>query len=112
MTNIGSIVLSLPSSRGGSSNVISTQVRAISVANTLTRLVVGPLADYVSPVHIGLLNGVRQYGRKPWVSRKIFLTTAALVSAVAHLSLGAFIRSQNGLLLLRLASTSFIRVKY
>lgn len=102
MTNIGSIVLSLPSSPDRRADMaISSQVQAISIANTLTRLILGPLADYVSPVHIGLLNGVRQYRRQPFVSRKIFLTGAALVSAAAHLSLGAFIRSQKGLLLLR-----------
>ncbi|KZV75744.1 MFS general substrate transporter [Peniophora sp. CONT] len=105
MTNIGSIVLSLPSSPDRRTDIaISSQVQAISIANTLTRLILGPLADYVSPVHIGLLNGVRQYRRQPFVSRKIFLTGAALASAAAHLSLGAFIRSQKGLLLLSICT--------
>lgn len=107
MTNIGSIVLSLPSSPGDSfvdrrtDGAIATQVQAISIANTLTRLIVGPLADFVSPVHIGLSNGVRQYSRKPWVSRKVFLTSAALVLFAAEIFWGTFIRSQKALLLLR-----------
>ncbi|KAG9127504.1 putative monocarboxylate transporter mch1 [Ceratobasidium sp. 392] len=45
ISNIGSIVMTLPGS--GSA---ATQVRLISVANTLARLCSGPLADLISPL--------------------------------------------------------------
>ncbi|KAH9050733.1 MFS general substrate transporter [Lactarius hengduanensis] len=57
ISNIGTIVLSLNSGRivsiGGSSSAgaaTATQVRLISISNTLSRVVVGPLADLISPV--------------------------------------------------------------
>jgi hypothetical protein len=57
ISNIGTIVLSL-SPKSASPRVLSsstelataTQVRLISISNTLSRLLSGPLVDFISPV--------------------------------------------------------------
>ncbi|KAI0343109.1 MFS general substrate transporter [Trametopsis cervina] len=51
MANLASIFLSLPSGSETTANTtIATQVQLIATANTLSRLLVGPLSDFLSPV--------------------------------------------------------------
>ena len=50
VSNLGSIVLSLPSSAGSTTANVAQQVRLLSFFNTLSRLLVGPLADALAPV--------------------------------------------------------------
>ncbi|KAI0314268.1 MFS general substrate transporter [Amylostereum chailletii] len=109
ISNIGTIVLSLPASNDAAGARVmdtatdvatSTQVRLISVANTLSRLVSGPLADYISPIASYLPSGVRSYPRKHIVSRVAFLTGSTLLLAAVFTCLELGIKTQKGLWLL------------
>ncbi|KAH7923524.1 MFS general substrate transporter [Leucogyrophana mollusca] len=104
LSNIGTIVLSLPSH---SSTIItsftvpstdiatSTQVRILSLANTISRLLVGPLADFVSPVASYLPSGIRSFPRKHHISRMAFLTLSTLVLIFTYLWMVVGVRSQG-----------------
>ncbi|KAA1474901.1 MFS general substrate transporter [Dentipellis sp. KUC8613] len=112
ISNIGTIVLSLPSSAQRGISVLtssadaatSTQVRVLSVANTVSRLIAGPLADFTSPVASYLPSGVRSFPRKHFASRVVFLTGATFFLAIAFLSLELGIRTQEGLWVLSTAT--------
>lgn len=107
ISNIGSIVLSLPSSNLSSSDIPSTisvtadQVRLLSFANTISRLVVGPLADVVSPVVSYVSEGVSYYPRKHLISRVAFLSGSCLLFIITYGWLEVGIRSQSALWALR-----------
>jgi hypothetical protein len=109
ISNIGTIILSLPSSSSTSTmNAIpntdvsnSTQVRLISIANTFSRLLVGPLADFISPVASYLPSGVRCFPRKHHVSRVAFLSVATFLLAVTFFWMEVGIRSQEAVWILR-----------
>ncbi|KIK97494.1 hypothetical protein PAXRUDRAFT_824887 [Paxillus rubicundulus Ve08.2h10] len=99
ISNISTIVLSLPQRTSDISSLTelpstslttATQVRMFSIANTLSRLLVGPLADAVSPVPSGAQNGTRRSMRKHFISRMVFLTfsAAALVCSSAWMVVG------------------------
>ncbi|KIJ58321.1 hypothetical protein HYDPIDRAFT_44518 [Hydnomerulius pinastri MD-312] len=104
ISNIGTIVLSLPHetsllstlSSTPSSLATATQVRTLSLANTLSRLIVGPLADIVSPVPSSTGAGERGSLRKHLISRIAFLTfsTAVLVCTYGWMVVG--VRGQGG----------------
>lgn len=85
--NIGTIVLSLPGSDGPlpeSINVEAStnhQVRLLSLANTISRIIIGPLADYVSPITSSLTIDDQTTPRKHRINRIAFLTGAAVVLA-------------------------------
>lgn len=111
MSNIGTIVLGVPISpnisrspgfpgasthQGDSSSTASTQVRLLSLSNTLSRLVTGPLADYLAPV--GLLNattGALQFPSHRRISRLLFLLLAALVLSLSYFWMAAGVRTQQ-----------------
>ncbi|KAF8078054.1 MFS general substrate transporter [Lyophyllum atratum] len=100
ISNMGTIVLSLPPSSAPSSNtppdVITTnQVKIISIANTLSRLVVGPLADFVSPVASFLPTGTIIYPRKHRVSRVAFLSGPILLLAMSFLWMEIGVKSRE-----------------
>ncbi|KAF7978143.1 hypothetical protein HWV62_17468 [Athelia sp. TMB] len=107
MSNIGTIVLSLPpypvSSGAGALRIPSadistaTQVRLLSLANTVTRLLVGPVADYTSPVASYLTNGEAFYPRRHFVSRVAFLAGAATLYAFTCLWMAAGVYTQGAL---------------
>lgn len=78
MTNLGSIYLSLPPSPS-STATIATQVQLLSISNTATRLLIGPVADLVSPVAAYLHDGKWSFPRRPYISRIVFLVGAALL---------------------------------
>lgn len=98
MANMGSIFISLPAQ--GEPD-ISTQVQLVSASNTLSRLIVGPLADFVSPVASYLHSGIWSFPRKQHVSRIAFLTGASLFSVATFAWLLLGIRTQEGLWPLR-----------
>ncbi|KAI0035708.1 MFS general substrate transporter [Vararia minispora EC-137] len=105
ISNIGSITLSLPSVRTAGFVALdretdiatSTQVRVISLSNTVARLVSGPLADFISPIASYLPSGVRSYPRKHWISRMAFTVGAGVLCVLGFLSLEIAIRSQASL---------------
>ncbi|KAI6140801.1 MFS general substrate transporter [Pisolithus tinctorius] len=106
ISNIGTIVLSLPSRYlpttaldGIPSGDIatSTQVRTISIANTVSRFVVGPLADFVSPVPSHPQPDSRGTYRKHLVSRLVFLAFSSSLLVCTCLWTVVGIRSQAAL---------------
>jgi len=104
ISNIGTIVLSHPISSSSSGiNVLgvpstdvatSTQVRILSLSNTVSRLLVGPVADFVSPVASYLPNGDRSYPRKHRISRIAFLVGPTILLASTYFWMELGIRSQ------------------
>ena len=120
IANIGSIVLSLPSSSTASTistlgssvdAITSTQVRLVSISNTLSRLVAGPLADFTSPIASYLPSGARTYPRKHWISRVSFINGSAFTCIAAFASLELFIRTQENLWILRSVSSTLLVYK-
>ncbi|KAF8552589.1 MFS general substrate transporter [Imleria badia] len=113
ISNIGTIVLSLPSRNATNfafvdtpSNALmtATQVRMLSIANTLARLLVGPLADIVSPVPSHSIDGNRSFLRKHYISRIAFLTfsTALLVCTYTWTVIG--VKEQAGVWVLSIGA--------
>ncbi len=88
MANLGSIYLSLPTSSAASPDV-STQVQLLSASNTLSRLLVGPVADFLSPVAAYVHSVVWTFPRKQYISRVAFLLGAALLVSVTLVLLEA-----------------------
>ena len=108
ISNIGTIVLSLPSSSSSqstfappSSAATATQVRLLSLSNTFSRLLVGPLADFVSPVASYLPGGTIYYARKHRISRVAFLSASSLLLLFTFFYTVIGIRSQSSIWLLR-----------
>ncbi|KAI0082743.1 MFS general substrate transporter [Panus rudis PR-1116 ss-1] len=96
MANLGSIYMSLPSSSGASPDV-STAVQLLSASNTFTRLAVGPVADYVSPVASYIHTGVWSFPRKHHVSRIVFLLGACVLLAITFAWLEVGIRTREAI---------------
>ncbi|KAJ3726085.1 major facilitator superfamily domain-containing protein [Lentinula raphanica] len=96
MSNVGTIVLSLRPGMDRTSipkgeQAASLQVKILSISNTTSRILVGPLADFVSPVFSHQkLRGFTTV-RKHRISRMVFLTGAAslLAATCAWMILGA-----------------------
>lgn len=109
ISNIGTIILSLPSSSSTSTMAAvpttdisnSTQVRLLSLANTCSRLLVGPLADFISPVASYLPSGIRCFPRKHHVSRVAFLSAATFILAITFFWMEVGVRSQEAVWILR-----------
>lgn len=113
ISNIGSIVVSLPSVSPAPSllvpsstdaSVTATQVRLLSLSNTISRLLVGPLADFVSPVASYLPCGTIFFARKHHISRIafIFAASALLVLTYSYMELG--VRSRDDLWILSIGT--------
>lgn len=94
-SNIGLVVLSLSTASGAQD--ISRQVQVIAVSDTLTRLLVGPFADVVSPVASYSSGGVWAFPRKPYITRIHFLATASLLFTTTFLWQILAARSQGAL---------------
>lgn len=110
ISNIGTIVAALPamaSDQATSVNVVDNtphQVRLISIANTLTRILVGPLADYVSPVASYLPNGTIIRTRKHRISRVSFLFISAGLLALTFVWTSFGIHTQDSIWILSLGT--------
>ncbi|KAI0928599.1 hypothetical protein AcW2_004559 [Taiwanofungus camphoratus] len=94
-SNIGLVVLSLPSS--STSQNISLQVQWIAISDTVTRLVVGALADFISPVATFSTTGVWSFPRKPYTTRILFLACASLLYAATFIWLVIGVYTQESL---------------
>ena len=103
VSNLGSIVLSLPSSTAAGSTTanVAQQVRFLSFFNTLSRLLVGPLADALAPVASRLDDGVWAFARKRTTSRVVFMLATALVLAATFAWLELAVRTQEAVWPLR-----------
>jgi hypothetical protein len=105
-SNIGAITLSLPPGLSTRSEVppevtIATQVRLLSVANTISRLLCGTFADLLSPVACYLPSGMYCFAKKRRFSRVLFLTLIAVVLTLSFVWTGISVRSQRGIWVLR-----------
>ncbi|KAH9934659.1 MFS general substrate transporter [Fomitopsis serialis] len=94
-SNIGMIVLSLPTT--SHTENISTQVQLIAISDTLARLLLGPFADIISPVPTYSANGVWAFPRKPYVTRIMFMAGAASLFTIAFIWPIIGVRSQEAL---------------
>ena len=97
VSNLGSIVLALPSAVGGADTTanVAHEVRLLALANTLSRLAVGPLADALAPVAARRADGVWAFSRARATSRVAFvLASAALLAATAAWTAGT-VRTQE-----------------
>lgn len=103
--NIGTIALSLPAQatllQSMDDSFVAFQVKLISVANTLARIIVGPLADYVSPVNVHHPDNVSAFPRKYIISRFAFLSGSATLLIFTFLWLQVGVQSQSQLWALR-----------
>jgi hypothetical protein len=112
ISNIGTIVLSLPPDAQvvypsrASSDATSKQVRILSISNTLSRIVVGPLADFVSPISLCFPAGTVMYPRKHLVSRVVFLTVPALFLAFTFVWMEFGVMSREAMWTLRFVDSS------
>ncbi|KAH7340481.1 major facilitator superfamily domain-containing protein [Rhizoctonia solani] len=80
ISNIGSIVMTLP----GADNT-ATQVRLISIANTLARLCSGPLADLISPLAEKDPYGSYKFPTTHRLSRMVFSCWALICLCLVYL---------------------------
>jgi len=107
ISNIGTIVAALPATVSDQAIFISSiddtphQVKLISIANTLTRILVGPLADYVSPIASYLPNGTIVRVRKHRISRVSFLLFSALLLVLTFFWSSFGVTNQDGIWILR-----------
>jgi len=110
ISNIGTIIVSLPSSEDTVDKGYSTdsgvafQVNLISGANTVTRILVGPLADFVSPIAAYLPSGTQIFLRKHRISRFVFLSLPAILMAFTSLWMVLAARTRNQMWALSLST--------
>jgi hypothetical protein len=115
ISNIGTIAESLPasddrptSSQKHAGSSVALQVTLLSITNTVPRLIIGPLADYVSPMAVYLPTGIRTFTRKHMISRFAFLTGAAALVSLTFFWMSIGITTQAELWVLR-CEAFFIR---
>lgn len=114
ISNIGTIAESLPasndrptSSKGHAGSSAALQVKLLSITNTASRLIIGPLADYVSPISVFLPTGIRTFTRKHMISRFAFLTGAAALVSLTFFWMSIGITTQGELWALRYLPMSY-----
>ncbi|EAU88607.2 hypothetical protein CC1G_04313 [Coprinopsis cinerea okayama7 len=87
ISNIGSIVVSLPPysiERTGDATAqafTARQVKLLSLSNTISRISVGLLADFISPVASSLPSGLQVFPRRHRITRVTFLSLSSLILA-------------------------------
>lgn len=87
ISNVGTIVVSLPpfsierSGDGSPQASTAQQVKLLSLSNTISRISVGLIADYVSPVASLLPSGIQIFPQRQRITRVTFLTMSSLVLA-------------------------------
>ena len=101
VSNLGSIVLSLPATSSSTTENVAAQVRLLSFFNTISRLVVGPLADAIAPVASRHDSGVWAFVRKRHISRVLFMLGTSIIIITTFLWLEVGVRTQEDIWLLR-----------
>ncbi|KAI0362273.1 MFS general substrate transporter [Trametes cingulata] len=96
VSNLGTIVLSLPSSSSNATANVAAQVRLLSFFNTISRLLIGPLADLLAPV-ASYLDGVWAFSRRRRTSRVVFVVATALILATTFTWLEVGVRTQEAI---------------
>ena len=101
ISNIGTIVMSLPPSLNGwlsgpllDGSPTAHQVKILSISNTVSRIVIGPLVDFVSPENI---TG-QVFSRK---TRIIFLSGSASLLSVTSLWMAVGVKTREQVWVLR-----------
>lgn len=95
--NIGTIVASFaPSVAGASTEAAGSQVGLLSLANTLSRLVAGPLADFTSPIPTRHPSGELHFHPKRSISRAVFVFATPVVLLCAFVWMAVGIVSVDG----------------
>jgi len=114
ISNIGGISMSLPHSLPDSmagpathNSSVAFQVKLISIANTGARILVGILADFISPVATYLPTGALIFPREPVISRFVFLFAAAALLLVTFIWMEVRVQSEGDLWALRCPSFFF-----
>ena len=105
-SNIGTITLSLPPASSAVSELppevtIAAQVRLLALANTVSRLLSGTLADILSPVARYLPSGLYCFTKKQQFSRVLFLSFSAVVLTFSFAWTEVAVRSQRAIWVLR-----------
>ncbi|KAF8628413.1 hypothetical protein AX15_003935 [Amanita polypyramis BW_CC] len=90
ISNVGTLILALPKTTSFSANTTARQVQLLSLSNTVSRVITGFLADFMSPVTIPV-GGVAVLPRKHFISRVFFLSCPSLLLALT------FFWSSNGM---------------
>lgn len=86
--NIGTVVTSLLPSGQGTSQAVSNQVQLLSVCNTASRLLSGPLIDFLCP------NPLVPNRRRP-ISRFVFVAAAAALMVACYGFMGFLAQSND-----------------
>jgi hypothetical protein len=119
ISNIGTIVLSLyheslsgiKSLSTSAETVTTTQVRLLSISNTLSRLISGPLADFISPL-TSRIPGDRPPLRKYQFSRVVLLSGISILLAGAFIYLELAVRTPDKLWILRCAILGLVLLHF
>jgi hypothetical protein len=109
ISNIGTIVLSLSQKSASGTRVLSssaetataTQVRLISLFNTLSRLLSGPLVDFISPVTSDIPGNRPPPPSRYHISRVVFLSWVPLLLAGTFVYQELAVRTPDDLWILR-----------
>lgn len=104
--NLGSITLSLPPDSPAVSKVpdevsIATQVRILSIANAIARLLSGTLADILSPVARYVRSGIYCFAKKQRFSRILFLSFCTITLVFSFFCTEVAVRSRQTIWILR-----------
>jgi len=108
ISNIGTIVMALPpsSARWLSGELVASspaahQVKLLSISNTISRIVVGPVADLISPAAVHLPTGEVVFSRRPRISRFLFLSGSASLLSLTSLWMAVGVETREQVWLLR-----------
>ena len=116
ISNIGTIVLSLPGQAispalvdaSSPAAVAAAQVRILSIFNTLSRLLMGFLADIISPVPSRTIDRNRGFLNKHLISRIAFLAFPAAILVCTYTWMVIGVREQASIWALRSVLSLFI----
>lgn len=104
ISNIGTIVMALPQSSTGrllgqliDGSSAADQVKILSISNTVSRIVCGPLADFVSPVAISS----EVLSRKARINRLVFLSGSASLLSLIFLWMAVGVETRQQVWVLR-----------
>ncbi|KAF8522205.1 MFS general substrate transporter [Hysterangium stoloniferum] len=96
IANIGTIAMTLPAQKSVSriptafntlsgTSAVTTQVQLLSLFNTLSRIITGPMADFISPVASYLPSGLLMLPPQHKISRVVFLFGAIALMVLSFL---------------------------